>query len=77
MTELYKNLPRVQLPCAGKLAPVFLYQTENMFTSAVKLGILTQGSVGIDGFWSQPQMVIKGTAGFWQLLDLNPWSNVC
>ena len=38
-----------------------LYQTVNMFISAVKLDILTWGSMGIDSLL-EPQVVVQGTA---------------
>ena len=41
----------------------FLYQAVNMFISAVKLGILTWGSMGIDSLL-EPQVAIQGTAVF-------------
>ena len=45
-----------------------LYQTVNMFISAVKLDILTWGSVGIDSLL-EPQVVVQGTAGFGFILQ--------
>ena len=41
----------------------FLYQAVNMFISAVKLGILTWGSMGIDSLL-EPQVAVQGTAAF-------------
>ena len=41
----------------------FLYQAVNMFISAVKLGILTWWSMGIDSLL-EPHVVIQGTAVF-------------
>ena len=32
-----------------------------MFISAVKLGILTSGFMGIECFWSQPKVAVSGT----------------
>ena len=40
-----------------------LYQAVNMFISAVKLDILTWGSMGIDSLL-EPQVVVQGTAVF-------------